>query len=341
MTRIILAIFGTMCVLTLTACATAQHVNSVSNSPKVKVMPENSVVKLTGIADDVVSRVVGSMKGVDKTGLVAIATPVDIASLEQADWLGRELAEQFVHALHKRGFLVYEYKIKGWLEVTKDGDYVYSRNWQKLASKANVSRVLSGTLSRNDTGVMLYARLVNLKTQVVEGASEVFIPYSTLPKCYRLEGGVCANDSDLKIQGENFAQTRNIAQGPEINVNDNVSPKRQSPKSKASKVQTNIPSKQVNKVKTPKNIANKNIVQKKKKHANNSQTVTLKEYQMPKKTIAKNQGSATCVTCGQGSGTKSYCHKDCSEAVTYPASTTGYGGLLVRDASIQSQYDRK
>ena len=144
-------------------------------------------------ADKLVTEVVASINDTGNRPRVAIATPVDVASLEHTDWLGRELAEQFVAGLHRQGYQVLEYKLTGWLEITPNGDYIYSRNWQKLAGKASVTHILSGTMSRNDNGVMVYGRLVNLRNSVVEGASDIFIPYDSLPECYRKYPRTCGD----------------------------------------------------------------------------------------------------------------------------------------------------
>lgn len=339
-----LVALGVAGVLALSACTTSVTKSTSAPAPRQASQEEKThdATRLAMMADGLVGRVVGSMGPGAVTGLVAIATPVDVSSLEQTDWLGRELAEQFVNALHKRGFPVYEYKLKGWLEVTKEGDYIYSRNWQKLASKANVSRVLSGTLSRNDTGVMLYARLVNLKTQVVEGSSELFIPYEVLPKCYRAGASTCnlAGLSPLYPVAPNLVAT---------NSSLNKQPAVKSEKKSFKRVTANKASNTKKGTYATKTKARTKKLNKQGLTNRDAPVVTNEPdnqviaYKVPpvKNNSTSYTGEGACTACAQGSGTVSKCHKDCYEAVTYPASTMGVGGLLVRDASGQSQYDRK
>lgn len=123
---------------------------------------------------------------------VAITSFVDTDTYEEAGHLGRIMAEMFVHELNVRQINVYEYKLTGALSVAPDGEYIYSRDYRKLLNEASVSHVLSGTISRNNQGVVLVGRIVDLENHMVKASATGFIPYSLLPYCYRTKEKQCS-----------------------------------------------------------------------------------------------------------------------------------------------------
>ncbi|MBO8416794.1 MAG: hypothetical protein IAB19_10475 [Proteobacteria bacterium] len=123
---------------------------------------------------------------------VAVTSFVDTDTYEQAGHLGRVLGEIFIHELNLRQVNVLEYKLTGSLAVGKNGEYVYSRDYKKLAQTANISHLLTGTISRNEDGVVLVARIVNLQDHLVLGSATGFIPYSLLPYCYQTKEKGCS-----------------------------------------------------------------------------------------------------------------------------------------------------
>lgn len=126
---------------------------------------------------------------------VAVTSFVDTDTYEAAGHLGRVLGEIFIHELNLRQINVLEYKLTGNLAVGKTGEYVYSRDYKKLAQTANISHLLTGTISRNEDGVVLVARVVNMNDHMVLGTATGFIPYKLLPYCYRTyEKGCSLND---------------------------------------------------------------------------------------------------------------------------------------------------
>ncbi len=106
---------------------------------------------------------------------VAVASFVNLETLDKTNWLGLQISENFIHELHRRGELVMDFKLTGVIQVTKSGDFVMSRDWKKLAKSMPISRVLTGTMSHNDQGIVVNARLINLRTRLVEATSQGFI----------------------------------------------------------------------------------------------------------------------------------------------------------------------
>ncbi len=340
------------------------------NHPLLKTQVTQEVKKapvLQKYADKLVNDLTHSMPSSAMLDKIAIATMVDITTLEATDWLGREMAELFISSLHSRGFRVLEYKLTGYLEVTPNGDYAYSRNWQKLANKGKFTRVLTGTMSYSESGVMLYGRIVNLKTTEVEGSSQIFIPKDDLPICYKTYPNTCniyGIDGFKSKVGTNptpyvkVATPQNIQKGnvvtsnvsnkgtyskPNVNKNNNLASKNPNANQKVNKG-NNASSVKA----SPKgNINAKNTNQGNIKPLNNKvnsskDTSYASSNIATKQILDSNPLTKSCEgkDCKYLQGKNKACHGKCSVPLFYPATTTNVGEKLVRDSSGQSQYDR-
>lgn len=109
---------------------------------------------------------------------IAVTSFVNLNTLENTNWLGQQIAEDLVHELHRRGEVVFDYKLTGSIKVTPEGDFVFSRDWTELSKRVPVSRILTGTMSRNEKGIVINARIVSLKTRMVEATAQGFVPAS-------------------------------------------------------------------------------------------------------------------------------------------------------------------
>ena len=111
---------------------------------------------------------------------IAVTSFVNLNTLENTNWLGQQIAEDMVHELHRRGEVVLDYKLSGSIKVTPEGDFVFSRDWTELSKRVPASRILTGTMSRNEKGIVINARIVSLKTRMVEATAQGFVPTSLL-----------------------------------------------------------------------------------------------------------------------------------------------------------------
>lgn len=148
---------------------------------------------------------------------IAITSFVDTDTYENSGYLGRALAEFFTHEMSTRAFEVTEYKLTGKLAVTTDGDFILSRNWKKIAKDTNVKYLLGGTLTRNDRGVVVVSRIINMQTRQVISTSTDIIPYNLLPSCYRTGAkncsfnGIASYLSPVQIRDANYYKTKYLA----------------------------------------------------------------------------------------------------------------------------------
>jgi TolB-like protein len=112
---------------------------------------------------------------VDEPIVVASFVHLD-ESLRNTNTLGIQLAESFINELQQIGLPVSDHKLMGVLDINNKGDFAFSRNIDELYNDINIGYVLTGTMLKNSRGVMVNARLINYKTNVVVASSSKFIP---------------------------------------------------------------------------------------------------------------------------------------------------------------------
>lgn len=107
---------------------------------------------------------------------VAVASFVNLKDLESTNWLGNQIAESFIHELQRHGLVVIDYKTTGHIRVTKEGDYVFSRDWKELPERQIIDYVVTGTMMEQENGVLVNARMIGIQSRVVVATAQSFIP---------------------------------------------------------------------------------------------------------------------------------------------------------------------
>ena len=107
---------------------------------------------------------------------VAVASFVNLKDLESTNWLGNQLSENFIHEFQRHGLVVIDFKTTGHIRVTKEGDYVFSRDWKELPKRQIIDYVVTGTMMEKDDGVMVNARMIGMQSRVVVASAQSFIP---------------------------------------------------------------------------------------------------------------------------------------------------------------------
>lgn len=108
---------------------------------------------------------------------IALTSIVDLRDHKVTNWIGQTISEQFIHELHIRNLRVVDFKLTGNIQLTPQGEFALTRDWKKLNKNVGVRRILTGTMSRNEEGVILNVRIVNVDSNIVESTSSAFIPH--------------------------------------------------------------------------------------------------------------------------------------------------------------------
>ncbi|KPH63854.1 FlgO family outer membrane protein [Pseudoalteromonas porphyrae] len=120
---------------------------------------------------------------------IGVASFVDLdAHLNNSSQLGNQLSESFIHQLQKFGYGVVDFKTTDHVLVNKRGDFVFSRDIEKLARRHLASHVLSGTLIYRGNGVEVNTRIIDVNSKRVVASSQKILPYFVL------------NNADINLQ---------------------------------------------------------------------------------------------------------------------------------------------
>ncbi|KJF98225.1 FlgO family outer membrane protein [Photobacterium leiognathi] len=163
--------------LALTACTTPPVYNGKerysSGTYSLTDTPRHTVdYFVEGLANQLVT----SNQYLTASTPLAVTSFVDLQDMTETNWLGNVVSENFMYQMQQRGFTVVDYKSTGVIKVTNDGDFSISRNWRELASQQPVDYVLTGTMLRQSGGVLVNARIIGMRSNVVIATAQGFLP---------------------------------------------------------------------------------------------------------------------------------------------------------------------
>lgn len=119
----------------------------------------------------------------DNVKYVNQSTPIAVTSfvlldsdLQKTNLVGNQIAESFIHEIHKLGLPVLDYKTTDFFRVSTEGDYIFSRDYMELRSDLPIDYVLSGTLTKHQKGYLVNARIIGIKSKVVVASAQGLVP---------------------------------------------------------------------------------------------------------------------------------------------------------------------
>lgn len=99
------------------------------------------------------------------------------SDLQETNLLGHQMAESFVHELHKFRVPVIDYKATNYIRVTSDGDFMLSRDYLELNANLPMEYVLTGTLTKHQGGYLVNARILGLASKAVVASAQTLVPF--------------------------------------------------------------------------------------------------------------------------------------------------------------------
>jgi TolB-like protein len=121
---------------------------------------------------------VGNMEYVNQQTPIGITHFALLGSdLQKTNFLGYQLAESLMHEIHKFRIPVIDYKAMDYLRVTREGDFLMSRDYLELSPELPIEYVLTGTLTRHQGGYLVNARILGLTSKAVVASASSFLPY--------------------------------------------------------------------------------------------------------------------------------------------------------------------
>ncbi len=117
--------------------------------------------------------------------VIAITSFVCLEDFGVTTRLSNILSENFIHEMQVRGYKVIDFKMMEKIKIDKKGDFLFSRDVEKLRKTLNINYALTGTYTDYRDGTVINARIINLKTHIVLSTAQVFIPKQTLRRITR------------------------------------------------------------------------------------------------------------------------------------------------------------
>lgn len=156
--------------------------------PRSSYRPAYTHKALSDYAEQMAMNMLQKTKHITPNSRIAVASFVDFSQdLQSTSVLGNRLAESFMTELQGYGLAIVDFKAMPAIKVTSNGDLFFERS----GPRGDMQFVLTGTLHRNERGVEVNARIVNIYDQVVVATTKGFIPHfvvSSLTPDYVLMG---------------------------------------------------------------------------------------------------------------------------------------------------------
>lgn len=115
---------------------------------------------------------------------VSDKTPVGVTNfalldsdLQETNLLGQQMAESFVHELHKFRIPVIDFKATDYIRITTDGDFVLTRDYLELDEAMPIEYVLTGTMTKHQGGVLVNARILGMESRAVVATAQMLVPF--------------------------------------------------------------------------------------------------------------------------------------------------------------------
>jgi len=120
---------------------------------------------------------VANLQYVNSTTPVAVVSFVMLDSdYNQSNLLGNQMAESLIHEIHKFGIPVIDFKTTGFIRITEQGDFAFTKDYEELEGDLAARYIFGGTMLRHKEGYLINARVVGLKSKAVVASAQSFIP---------------------------------------------------------------------------------------------------------------------------------------------------------------------
>ena len=181
--------------LLLSACANSGEGQSKGNLSHGNQLPSTSAIN--HLSEQIVSELVEQNDELGSDQPLLVATPVLLGSLNETNAVGLQLQQGLIAALHGRHFNLVDINVGDNIRVTPQGDFLLTRDWQKLPSGIAVEHVVVSTMSMNARGLVVNARIVNITNNRVVSASQGAFNINELPVYLKTSEKITSKDGLL------------------------------------------------------------------------------------------------------------------------------------------------
>lgn len=143
----------------------------------VSSYPHGDKLNINHYAQGLMQSLMENLQYVNNTTPVAVTSFVMLDSdYNQSNLLGTQLGESLMHEIHKFGIPVIDYKATGFIRITPQGDFAFSKDYEELGSDLAARYVVGGTMVKHHQGLLVNARVIGLASKAVVASAQTFIP---------------------------------------------------------------------------------------------------------------------------------------------------------------------
>lgn len=136
-----------------------------------------SKLNINHYAKGLMQDLVANLQYVNSTTPLAVVSFVMLDSdYNQSSLLGNQMAESLMHEIHKFGIPVIDYKTTGFIRITEQGDFAFSKDYEELGESLAARYIVGGTMAKHKDGYLVNARVIGLQSKAVVASAQHFIP---------------------------------------------------------------------------------------------------------------------------------------------------------------------
>jgi len=153
----------------------AEDNNMQTSNTVMKTFPISHYVKV------LMQDLINNLRHFDSSTPMAVVSFVMLDSdYNKSNLLGIQIAESLIHEVHNFGIPVIDFKTTGYVRVTSQGDFAFSKSHKDLSPELATHHVIGGTMSKHKDGYFINARIVNLQSKVVIASAQSLIPHDVV-----------------------------------------------------------------------------------------------------------------------------------------------------------------
>lgn len=179
---VILCLLGLLLISSLSACVNIPTFSEARTSTS----HQNSVPKALGNAELYTSELAQELFAnlrADRQYRYAVVGFVPVMSMRQdlsqqgpLMLLGHQLEQGLITEVVRRGFVAQDYKATNTIIMAADSERALSRNVEHLRSLQAIDYYITGTITEQETGAIVNARIINVRNKDVIAAATKFFP---------------------------------------------------------------------------------------------------------------------------------------------------------------------
>lgn len=156
-----------------TQAAIDQKNSEVEKRHESEKLDQNINYYVRGLMQDLIA----NLQYVNSTTPLAVTSFALLdGDYNQTNLLGKQIAESFIHEVHKFGIPVIDFKTTDYIRVTPNGDFILSQDYLELKDGLPIRYVIAGTLVKHQGGFLVNARILGVESKAVVASAQNFIP---------------------------------------------------------------------------------------------------------------------------------------------------------------------